>query len=153
MSLRKEDLYTFKRMCLSDLDQVYNLELICYEFPWTKNILRDCIIYKYDSFTVFYNNILAGYIIAKINLDETHILNLTVSIEHRRMGLGSSLMDMVLNDARIQESKSVILEVRESNTSARRLYEKYKFKLIGKRKNYYESSLGREDALVFSLNL
>ena len=50
MSLRKKDLYHIKPMTVSDLDHIYELELECYEFPWSKNILRDCILYKYDSF-------------------------------------------------------------------------------------------------------
>ena len=153
MSLRKKDLYYIKPMTVSDLDHIYELELECYEFPWSKNILRDCILYKYDSFSVFYNHILVGYVIAKINMEETHILNLTVSPKHRRYGVGSSLLDSVLDDAKIRESKHVILEVRESNENARILYAKYNFSVIGRRKDYYESATGREDALVLSLEL
>ena len=48
MSLRKKDLYYIKPMTVSDLDHIYELELECYEFPWSKNILRDCILYKYE---------------------------------------------------------------------------------------------------------
>ena len=66
MSVRKSDLYNFLPMSIKDLNKIYDLELESYDFPWTKEILRDCILYKYDSFVVFFNKNLVGYIIAKI---------------------------------------------------------------------------------------
>ena len=52
MSVRKSDLYNFIPMDIKDLNKIYNLELESYDYPWTKEILRDCILYKYDSFSV-----------------------------------------------------------------------------------------------------
>ena len=45
----------------------------------------------------------------------------------------------------------VLLEVRESNTPARRLYEKLGFALEGRRPGYYQDP--GEDALLFRLML
>ena len=138
---------------LKDLNKIYDLELESYDFPWTKEILRDCILYKYDSFVVFFNENLVGYVIAKITYPETHILNLTVKKNFRKKGIGKSLIELIISEARLRSSENILLEVRVGNFEAQSLYEKLNFQIIGTRKNYYESENGREDAYVLKLDL
>jgi len=153
MSVRKSDLYNFLPMDINYLTKVYELELESYDFPWTKEILRDCILYKYDSFVVVLNDNLIGYIISKITYPETHILNLTVKKNFRKKGIGKALIELIISDARLRNSENIILEVRANNTDAQSLYKKLNFEVIGTRKDYYESKNGREDAYVLNLNL
>ena len=153
MSARKSDLYNFLPMDINYLLRVYELELESYDFPWTKEILRDCILYKYDSFVVVLNDNLVGYIISKITYQETHILNLTVKKSFRKKGIGKALIELIISDARLRNSENIILEVRADNTDAQSLYKKLNFEVIGTRKDYYESKNGREDAYVLNLNL
>ena len=153
MSARKSDLYNFLPMDINNLTKVYELELESYDFPWTKEILRDCILYKYDSFVVVLNDNLVGYIISKITYPETHILNLTVKKNFRKKGIGKALIELIISDARLRNSENIILEVRADNTDAQSLYKKLNFEVIGTRKDYYESKNGREDAYVLNLNL
>ena len=153
MSVRKSDLYNFLPMDINYLTKVYELELESYDFPWTKEILRDCILYKYDSFVVVLNDNLVGYIISKITYPETHILNLTVKKNFRKNGIGKALVELIISDARLRNSENIILEVRANNTDAQSLYKKLNFEIIGTRKDYYESKNDREDAYVLNLNL
>ena len=153
MSVRKSDLYNFLPMGIKDLNKIYDLELESYDFPWTKEILRDCILYKYDSFVVFFNENLVGYVIAKITYPETHILNLTVKKSFRKKGIGRSLIELIISETRLRNSENIILEVRVDNIQAQSLYKKLNFEIIGTRKDYYESVNGREDAYVLKLDL
>ena len=153
MSARKSDLYNFLPMDINYLLRVYELELESYDFPWTKEILRDCILYKYDSFVVVLNDNLVGYIISKIAYPETHILNLTVKKNFRKKGIGKALIELIISNARLRNSENIILEVRANNTDAQSLYKKLNFEVIGTRKDYYESKNDREDAYVLNLNL
>lgn len=153
MSVRKSDLYNFLPMDINYLTKVYELELESYDFPWTKEILRDCILYKYDSFVVVLNDNLVGYIISKITYPETHILNLTVKKNFRKNGIGKALVELIISDARLRNSENIILEVRVNNTDAQSLYKKLNFEVIGTRKDYYESKNDKEDAYVLNLNL
>ena len=153
MSVNEKELYNFRPMVINDLDDIYKLEIDSYAFPWTRAILRDCILYKYDSFCVFFDNNLIGYIISKISKPETHILNLTVNADFRKIGIGKSLIQLILNDARMRQSDDIILEVRADNYDAQSLYEKLNFKKVGIRKDYYESKCGRQDAYVLKLKL
>ncbi len=153
MSVKKSELFTYHPMHIDDLEYIYKLELESYSFPWTKEILRDCILYKYDSYSVFIDDTLVGYIISKISFPETHILNLTVDINYRNNGIGQALIELTINDARIRNSQDIILEVRSKNLNAQALYSKLGFEKIGIRKGYYDSENGREDAFVLRLKL
>ena len=153
MAVKSSELYKFAPMRVKDLDMIYELEINSYDFPWTKEILSDCILYNYDSYSVFFGDMLAGYVISKISYPETHILNLTVSSQFRNNGIGGSLIQLIINDARIRNSQDIILEVRSSNKIAQSLYKKLLFKQIGVRKGYYDCHEGREDAYVLKLEL
>ena len=66
--------------------------------------------------------------------EEAELLNIAVAASHRRQGLGDKLMTHALSLAKSRGVKAVYLEVRESNTPARRLYEKYGYIALGVRK-------------------
>jgi ribosomal-protein-alanine N-acetyltransferase len=43
--------------------------------------------------------------------------------------------------------------VRTSNARAQQVYERYGYRRVGERKNYYPAQQGREDAIVMSFKL
>ncbi len=89
---------------------------------------------------------LAGFIVARGLDGEWEIENLVVAAEHRRSGIASELVRELLRDLESAGAETVLLEVRESNLAARRLYEKAGFSEQGRRREYYRNPV--EDALV-----
>jgi ribosomal-protein-alanine N-acetyltransferase len=81
-------------------------------------------------------------------LDEFHINNLAVLPDYRRQGIASALLARVLAEGAVVGIRRATLEVRRSNDSARRLYERFGFATIGVRRAYYTSPV--EDAIVLS---
>ena len=94
---------------------------------------------------------IAGYIVARETAGELHINNFAVRTEFRRRGIGATLLNQVLDEARKREANAAFLEVRSSNHVAQALYEKCGFRAIARRANYYSEP--REDAVVMSLDL
>jgi ribosomal-protein-alanine N-acetyltransferase len=94
---------------------------------------------------------IAGYIIARETAGELHINNVAVRSEYRRRGIGATLLNRVLEEARKRKAKAAFLEVRSANRAAQTLYEKSGFKAIARRANYYSDP--QEDAVVMSLVL
>ncbi len=92
-----------------------------------------------------------GFLIARCLRDEWEIENIVVDKEFRRSGVGSSLVQKLVAEARTAGVSAVILEVRESNVPAMRLYESIGFKPEGRRKNYYQHPA--EDAVLYSLSI
>lgn len=94
---------------------------------------------------------IAGYIVARETAGELHINNFAVRTEFRRYGIGATLLNQVLNEARQRKANAAFLEVRSSNHAAQELYEKCGFRAIARRTNYYSEPT--EDAVVMSLEL
>lgn len=93
----------------------------------------------------------AGYIVARETAGELHINNVAVRAEYRRRGIGTALLNRVLDEARRRKANAAFLEVRSANHGAQALYEKSGFKAIARREDYYSEP--REDAVVMTLVL
>lgn len=91
-----------------------------------------------------------GFLVALHLPPEWELENIVVSSAIRRRGLGKQLLDAILTAARETSSTSVFLEVRESNASARTLYEKAGFEKTGCRSSYYTNPV--EDAILYRLS-
>lgn len=87
-----------------------------------------------------------GFIVGRDAAGEWEIENIAVTADARRRGLGSHLVGAFLHHARSTGGVQVFLEVRESNTAARLLYEKWAFVEAGRRTGYYHDP--PEDALT-----
>jgi len=88
-----------------------------------------------------------GFLVARHLAPEWELENIVVAPAARRTGLGRQLVDALLAAARERDSESMFLEVRESNTAARRLYETAGFQPTGRRKSYYRDP--PEDAILY----
>ena len=89
-----------------------------------------------------------GYIGTWIEEDHAEIINFYVLEEYQNMGFGSMMLEFVIKLVKMSKVPVLSLEVREHNTKAIALYEKYGFKYSHTRKQYYSNG---EDALVLIL--
>ena len=112
---------------------------------------RDLMLIAKASQYVIGSAPIAGYIVARETAGELHINNVAVRAEYRRRGIGSALLNRVLDEARRRKANAAFLEVRSANLAAQTLYEKSGFKAIARRADYYSEP--REDAVVMTLVL
>lgn len=129
---------TFREMMVEDLDQVAEIEKNLFSVPWTKEgfftfLMKDDTMF----FVVEENSRILGYCSMMTVLDEGDILNVAVCRDRQREGIGYFLVNSMLRMAEIRGIHTIHLEVRESNETARRLYQRLGFKEDGIRKNYY----------------
>jgi ribosomal-protein-alanine N-acetyltransferase len=94
---------------------------------------------------------LRGFLVARFTLSECELENLVVAAGSRRRGSASTLLQALIDEARVRHLERILLEVRPSNPAARALYERFGFRVEGNRKNYY--SQPPEDAIVLVLSL
>lgn len=129
---------TFREMLVEDLEQVDELEKRLFPDPWTK---EGFLAFMTKDNTMFFvieeKEKILGYCSMQTVLDEGDILNVAVSPDRQREGIGYFLVDSMLRIAEMNGIHVVHLEVRESNGTARRLYERLGFVQDGLRKNYY----------------
>jgi [ribosomal protein S18]-alanine N-acetyltransferase len=147
------DSVRFRPMTLADVAGVVAVERASYQFPWSEGVFRDCIRVGYLCRVVESVGEVAGYGIMSYGAGEAHILNVCIRMDLRGAGVGRRLMDFLLERARSAQMEDVFLEVRPSNPTAIRLYERLGFTRVGVRKGYYQAAAGREDAWVYKLVL
>lgn len=94
---------------------------------------------------------LCGFVCAKAVAGEWEIENVVVAKELLRRGVASQLLSELMQRAKSAFAAALLLEVRESNLPARRLYEKHGFVEEGRRRGYYQDP--KEDALLYGLRL
>lgn len=89
-----------------------------------------------------------AFLVARHVEREWELENIVVGSEFRGQGIGTLLIDALLAHVQATNGSVVFLEVRESNTAARSLYEKAGFRESGRRRLYYSDPA--EDAIVYS---
>lgn len=142
-----------REMCLEDVRQVILIEREIFLFPWSPGNFSDSIRSDYVCRSLVKESTILGYGITMMSPEEAHILTLGVSANWQKRGLGKMLIEYFTNYARLENAKSIWLDVRKSNQGAVSLYQKMGFIHVAIRKGYYPAMWGREDALVMKLEL
>jgi len=137
-------------MTVADLPAVQLIERASFTTPWPAHAYRQ----ELEA------NRLAAYLVATIGgeivayggiwlmVDEAHVTTFAVHPRYRRRRIGERLLLSLLDLALDRHAREATLEVRLSNLSARRLYEKYGFRPVGIRPRYYSDN--QEDALIMT---
>lgn len=143
----------FEPMTESRLDEVVAIERRAYDHPWTRGNFSDSLRSGYRAQLLCAGETTLGYFVAMQGVDEVHLLNITVDVPYQGQGWGRILLDAVSLWARSENAHWVWLEVRTSNLRAQDVYQRYGYRRVGERKNYYPAAQGREDAIVMSYKL
>lgn len=136
-----------RKMTLEDSEAVYALSKQCFSEPWSLESIQKEVVNPVASYFVMEEtNGLMGYGGLWHILDEGDIINIAVTPDKRRRGVGNLILEALLNEARKRKLVILHLEVRESNQAALELYKKHGFNQIAFRKGYYHHPL--EDAVI-----
>jgi ribosomal-protein-alanine N-acetyltransferase len=133
----------------ADLEGVLEVDALSFTRPWTRAMYESEFLNRQTSRMYVLRTParpVAGYCAAWFVVDEIHINNIAVRPELRGRGFGSALLARVLEEGRASGASRATLEVRRSNDDARRLYERFGFRVAGVRRDYYTDPT--EDALV-----
>lgn len=153
-SVSRTDLMRLRKMRFEDLSAVLEIEAKSYNFPWSEGIFKDCIkSVNYSCWICEELDVIVGYSLVSILASEAHIMNICVDPDIQRQGIGSKLLENMIELAR-KKAEIIMLEVRPSNKIAISLYKKRGFNEIGTRKGYYPAVNDyREDAVMLALDL
>ena len=98
-----------------------------------------------------HDGVVTGFACFRVTATEAELLNLAVLPLVRRQGTGSRLLKEVLQEVARRGAECIFLEVRESNVAALRLYERFGFQSVGRRRGYYTQPAA--DAVILRCNL
>ncbi len=145
-------------MALGDVDQVVEVERRCFPLPWPAETYRRDLSYSGPSRYLVVESVpradeptprVVGFCGCWLIEDEVHVSTIGVHPDYRGLGLGEYLLASLLAEAMERRATSATLEVRISNFAAQRLYQKYGFETIGRRRRYYRDN--HEDALLMGV--
>ena len=132
-----------------DIPEIGNIERLCFPSPWTSQLFA--LELKREGFAYYwiieFQEKLVGYAGYWKIKNEAHLVTLAIHPSYQRKGLGRMLLSHVLKDVQSKKLKKITLEVRKTNRAAQLLYEKFGFKKIAIKPNYYQDK--NEDAIVY----
>lgn len=120
---------------------------------WTRQMIEDDLADIRKEIYLIYDNETepAGYIDIWYGYEnDCHILSFGVRGQYRNKGMGGSLLNYIIETAKMRNLSFVSLEVRADNLEAIHLYKKFGFEELGYRKKYYKDG---SDALIMMLEL
>ena len=128
------------------------LERRAFDDPWSEAQLRTALDWSGAlAFVADDRGDVVGYVLGRVIVDEGEILSIALSPERRREGIGRQLLDTAIAAMVERGAHSAWLEVRESNSAARQLYQLAGFVATGVRPGYYRHP--EEDALILRRDL
>ncbi len=140
--------FKIEKMDQKHIDDILQIEELCYgAHHWSKDSFLTELNNKISSYKCIINeNKCIGYIGFWKIIDEAHITNLSVHPDFQNKKLAQKLLLSMIDECYKEKIKYITLEVRISNKKAISLYEKFGFKSLGIRKNYYQDN--NESALI-----
>ena len=115
--------YTLQPMTAELIPAIAEIERECFSHPWSENALQEELFNDTACFiaAVTENGEVAGYAGLHCVLDEGYMNNIAVKREYRNKGLATRLLKVLERECRALGLAFITLEVRESNTTARKL--------------------------------
>jgi ribosomal-protein-alanine N-acetyltransferase len=154
------ELTVCERASPEDVEALVELDRGAYQRPWSAEqflaTLHDArrdelLLVTYGRGATGVERHIVAHCALQLVAGELEIHNLAVRAGRRREGWGRRLLRLVLASARRRGAQVALLEVRESNLPARRLYAAEGFEELFRRRAYYQEP--REDALVLRREL
>lgn len=136
------------KMTSKHIDDVCEIENECFSLPWSKTSFQNEINKNKHAlyFVAIKKCQVVGYVGMWHIVNEGHMTNIAVKKQFRNQGIATKLINHLFEIGKSYNMIGITLEVRVSNLSAKKLYEKLGFNLEGIRKEYYDDN--REDAFI-----
>ena len=134
-------------MIRRDMREVLDVEREAFEFPWSDEDFtrclrqRNCIGMVAES-----GDSVVAFMIYELHRSRLHVLNFAVARSHRRLGVGTRMMEKLAGKLSPERRSRIVLEVRETNLPAQLFFRSLGFRAISVLKDFYQDTT--EDAYL-----
>ena len=134
-------------MIRRDMREVLDVEREAFEFPWSDEDFtrclrqRNCIGMVAES-----GDSVVAFMIYELHRSRLHVLNFAVARSHRRLGIGTRMMEKLAGKLSPERRSRIVLEVRETNLPAQLFFRSLSFRAISVLKDFYQDTT--EDAYL-----
>src|ERR1039458_1368334 len=136
---------------LRDMPEVLEIEQENFEYSWKQDDFVNCL--KHHScvgMVAEHDGQVLSYMIYVLHSNRIHLLNLAVSKNYHRCGIGTQMIAKLVGKLSLQRRRKIVTEIRETNLDAQLFFRELGFKAIHILNNHYEET--EEDAFVMSYN-
>ena len=141
-----------RKMVPADGESVAKLEAQIFSDAWSEKSILETLEQPQAFIVVAKReNEIVGYCIVYFVLDEAEIARVAVDSSQRKQGVGQEILKATCQICREKGIERLLLDVRESNETARRFYQAFGFEVDGIRKNFYDDP--KEHAVLMSMHV
>ncbi len=134
------------------MPEVLGIENASFEFPWTESEFLACVRQRNCvGLVAEVDESVVGYMIYEMAKSKIRLLNLAVSPESRRRGVGRYLVQKLINKLSLQKRNRITLEVRETNLPAQLFFRSLGFRATSVLRNFYQDT--PEDAYLMTYTI
>ncbi len=134
-------------MIRRDMPAVLGIENNSFEFAWTEDDFIRCLRQRNCiGMVAEEGDKVVGFMIYELHKNRLHILNFAVGEDHRRSGVGLSMVTKLLGKLSQERRNRIMLEVRETNLEAQLFFKKIGFRAVSVLRDFYEDT--DEDAYL-----
>lgn len=134
-------------MIRRDMPEVLSIEQEAFEFPWSDEDFTRCLRQRNCiGMVAEAGDSVVAFMIYELHRTRLHVLNFAVRRSHRRLGIGSQMMEKLFAKLSVERRDRILLEVRERNLPAQLFFRSLGYRAISVLKDFYEDS--PEDAYL-----
>lgn len=135
-----------------DMAEVLEIERASFEFSWTEEEFLRCLRQRNCIGTVAESERrVIGFMIYERHESGLHILNFAIASHARRQGVGTAMIDKLVDKLTQQRRNEIVLEVRETNLAAQLFFKACRFRAVRVLRNQYDGAT--EDAYTMRFRL
>ena len=139
-------------MIRRDMPEVLDIERQSFEFAWTEEDFLCCLRQRNCiGMVAERQERIAGFMIYELLKSQLHVLNFAVPKWARRQGVGTQMIEKLVNKLSQQRRQEICLEVRETNLDAQKFFRSQGLSASSILRGHYEDT--EEDAYVMRYQL
>lgn len=144
----QKDLYPWIRWIIQrDFVEILEIENSSFEFPWSENLFVSCLRQRNCiGMVAEHNECVVGFMIYELHKTRLRVLNFAVDPFWRRCGVGSRMVEKLIEKLSVKRRNRISLEVRETNLSAQLFFRSLGFRAISVLRDFYDDTT--EDAYL-----
>lgn len=139
-------------MIRRDMTEVLEVEQEAFEFPWSDEDFTRCMRQRNCiGMVAEMADSVVAFMIYELHRSRLHVLNFAVRRSHRRLGIGTQMMEKLTGKLTPERRSRIVLEVRERNLPAQLFFRSLGYRAISVLKDFYQDTT--EDAYLMQYAL
>ncbi len=138
-------------MIRRDMPEVLTIEQEAFEFPWSEEDFTRCLRQRNCiGMVAEMADSVVAFMIYELHRTKLHVLNFAVLRSHRRLGIGTRMLEKLIGKLTPDRRGRIVLEVRETNLPAQLFFRSLGFRATTVLKDFYQDST--EDAYLMQFH-